>query len=156
MSTNKNQIQSLNNFITSYVDRLKAAAPKNTGALANSFAGQFNVGNGGYEIGIDSLSYAKFVDAGVNGTDVKRGSIFSFSNKMVPIASVQNFADSIGVSPYAIAKSIQRNGIKPSLFASNTVENELNNFGDDMAKAVWDDFYVDNKEPEQKNKLKNK
>jgi hypothetical protein len=156
MATNKNQTQSLNNFIGSYIDKLKATAPKNTGTLSNSFTGEFSVANGGFEVGIDAVAYAKFVDAGVNGTEVNRGSIFSFSNKMVPIASVQNIADSIGVSPYAIAKSIQRNGIKPSLFGTNTVETEVNNLGDDMAKATWDDFQTDNKEPDRKNKLKNK
>jgi hypothetical protein len=153
MATNKNQIQSLNSFITSYIDKLKAKAPQNTGTLANSFTGEFNVVNDGFDIGIDAMAYAKFVDAGVNGTEVDRGSIFSYVNRMVPIASVQNIADSVGVSPYAIAKSIQRNGIRPTLFATNTIENEVNNFGDDMAKAIWDDFNVDNKEPEKQNKL---
>ena len=132
---NKNQIQRLDDFLTGYVNYLKQKVPNKTGALSNSIEFGIEQTTNTYNIGIYALSYAKFNDAGVNGTEVNRGSIFSFADKMPPISAFES-----AESPWAVAKSIQKKGFSPSLFISDTVEEKINQLGNEVMEGLWEDF----------------
>jgi hypothetical protein len=142
-----NQHQTLQRFAIDYTQYLKDIAPKNTGNLADSLQFDVELTPDDPQVSIDGANYAKYLDMGVNGTEVNHNSIFSFGGKMPPIASVEDYANSIGASPWAIAKTIQKKGITPTMFISNEVENKIDRLADDYIDAVWQDFKQDNKNP---------
>jgi hypothetical protein len=94
-----------------------------------------------YSIGIEAKDYMSYVDAGVNGWAVNRGSVFSFKDKRVPKSMLKNIKDylaregksarnvKVGVSAREnkgvdaltkeakqVAFMIKRQGIKPKHF----------------------------------------
>ena len=135
MNNNKNQIQRLDTYLTEYVNFLKQTAPNKTGKLSESF--EFTIGQtpDRFDIGIYGMSYAKFMDAGVNGTLTDRGSQFSFKDKMPPISAFPQ-----ATNPWAVAKSIQAKGIAGTRFISNTVDEKVNELADELIKGIWEDF----------------
>jgi tRNA uridine 5-carbamoylmethylation protein Kti12 len=112
-----NLSQTLQQFANELVQELKQNAPKNTGALSNSIKTIVTDDS----LTIEMAGYADFVNKGINGKENNRGSIYSFRNKKPPISSISSYAKSIGANPYALQKSIYKNGIKPSLFIDNTI-----------------------------------
>ena len=112
-----NLSQTLQQFANELVQELKQNAPKNTGALSNSIKTIVTDDS----LTIEMAGYADFVNKGINGKENNRGSIYSFKNKKPPISSISSYAKSIGANPYALQKSIYKNGIKPSLFIDNTI-----------------------------------
>jgi tRNA uridine 5-carbamoylmethylation protein Kti12 len=112
-----NLSQTLQQFANELVQELKQNAPKNTGALSNSIKTIVTDDS----LSIEMAGYADFVNKGINGKENNRGSIYSFRNKKPPISSISSYAKSIGANPYALQKSIYKNGIKPSLFIDNTI-----------------------------------
>ena len=132
---NKNQIIRLDDYLTEYVNYLKQKVPNKTGALSNSFEFGIEQTTNTYNIGIYALHYAKFNDAGVNGTEIDRGSIFSFADKMPPISSFES-AD----NPWAVAKSIQKKGFSPSLFMSESFEDKVDGLATELMEGIWEDF----------------
>lgn len=140
--------KNIEQYINNYIDKLKQNTPENTGALKNSYKAVFNIESGNIEIGIDALDYATFQDMGVNGTETSYGSPYSFKRKPSPFA-LENFASSIGASPFALSNSIFKKGIRPKLFATDTIDKELPNLGDAIIDGMWEDFYETNKEPKQ-------
>ena len=74
--------------------------------------------------------YATFVDKGVSGTETKYDTPYSYTDKMPPPSSLDKWTVRKGIAPrddkgrfmprktlqFLIARSIFKNGIKPSLF----------------------------------------
>lgn len=148
MKQNK-QLSVLDKFIINITGDLSNRTPKNTGALANSYEGNFEASQSGFEIGIDGLSYGAFLDKGVNGKDVSYGSEYTF--KGYPnIGALQGYADAKGINVYALANSLYHNGIKPRGFISDNIDEDSNTLGNSMVEALWEDFYDDNKQPDKK------
>lgn len=78
------------------------------------------------EIQFKMTEYGKFIDEGVNGTSNSVGSQFSFQGKWKGTAeAIKPWADSKGINPYAVAKSIQKEGIKPRRFFNSVIESRL-------------------------------
>jgi hypothetical protein len=78
------------------------------------------------EIEFKMTEYGKFIDEGVNGTSTSVGSQFSFRGKWKGTAeAIKPWADSKGINPYAVAKSIQKEGIKPRRFFNSVIESRL-------------------------------
>jgi hypothetical protein len=144
--TNINRSTSIQNFINEYIQLLRDTAPANTGALADSFEATIENTPQSDSIFIDGLNYAMFQNFGVNGTEVNYNSPFTF-NKLPKVEIFQGIANQLGISPWAIAKSIFKKGIAPTLFISNEIDNKVELFADDYTEATWDDFYEDNKNP---------
>jgi hypothetical protein len=142
-----NQNKTLQRFAIDYLQYLKDTAPKKTGNLADSLQFDVELTPDDPQVSIDGFEYAKYMDQGVNGTENNFGSIFSFGDKMPPIASVQDYANSIGANPYALAKSIQKKGIEPTMFITQEIENKTERLADDYIEAVWQDFEFDNRRP---------
>ena len=140
--------KNIEQFINNYIDKMKQNVPENTGALKNSLESNISIDDNGINIGIDALDYAKFQDLGVNGTETSYGSPYSFKRKPSPFA-LENFAKSIGASPFALSNSIFKKGIRPKLFATDTIDKELPNLGDAVINGMWEDFYETNKETKQ-------
>lgn len=86
------------------------------------------------EINFDMAKpYGKFIDEGVNGTSVSVGSEFSFRGKWKGTAlAIKPWADAKGLNPYAVARKIQRDGIKPRRFFGSVIESRL----PDLAKKL--------------------
>lgn len=90
-------------------NRLKSLVPVSTGRLKNSISYRVNKN----ELEIVAEDYFKYLDKGVNGTEVNYGSLYSFRTKMPP-TSVPTLSDK-----FAIATSIFKKGIKPHNFTKN-------------------------------------
>jgi hypothetical protein len=145
MQKKDNQLTTIGNFVNSLVSFLGDNTPKNTGALANSYKGEFTI-NG---IEIYGLDYFKFIESGVNGTEQTWGSPYSFSNKMIPISTIQGYADARGINVYALQKSIFKKGIRPKDIITSSIDSKLDNFGDDLIEAIWDDFAEEEKKKDK-------
>jgi hypothetical protein len=144
----QNRLTSIQTFVNTFVNDLKERAPRNTGDLQNSIVGNIeNVGEN-LEIQIDAANYATFQNFGVNGSENDYGSPYSF-RRLPNIGAFEGIANQLGTSPWAIAKSVFRKGIRPTFFATNNLDNTLQRFGDDYAEATWEDFYEDNKDEKQ-------
>ena len=95
--------------------------------------------------------YGVFQDKGVSGTEKKYNTKFSYKNKMPPIKPLADWAKfrrirlrnekgqfakgnykTIG---YFIARSIQKKGIKPSLFFTKPFERAFKNLPEDLIEA---------------------
>lgn len=143
-----NQIKVLGRFIQTITGELGNRVPKFTGNLSNSFDGSFDINADGFTIGVDGLGYGAFLDKGVNGSEISYGSPYTF--KGYPnIGAITPYADAIGVSPYALANSIYRKGIKPRGFISDYIDDDTTKLGDNIIEALWEDFYDDNKTPDK-------
>ena len=139
------QIQTLFKYAQEIEDSLKAKAPNFTGDLRNSI--KFEVNNDATGFSIFMNDYGKFVDEGVNGTEVSRGSSFSFGTKRPPIASVSSFAKSIGANPDALATSIWKKGIRPTHFIQESIDSVIvDRLADELAESFWEDYYKENNE----------
>lgn len=145
MWSKENQLTTISNFTDKLVKYLKDAAPTNTGALSKSIDGQYT------EKGLDisALDYFKFVENGVNGTEKSWGSPYSFTNKMIPISSIKGYADSRGINPYALQKSIFKSGIKPHNMITTKLNPMLDTFATDVAESIWDDFENNEKQKDK-------
>jgi hypothetical protein len=109
-----------------------------SGGLKQSIAPRTRVFVGGMVVEIEAADYAKFIDKGVDGLEVKHGSPYSFKT---PYAG-RKMADEIrqwipakgAMLPegfrsyesfsYAIATSVKKKGIKPTPFISDTFNDE--------------------------------
>tara|TARA_R110002153_G_scaffold30395_1_gene93193 strand:- start:131 stop:664 length:534 start_codon:yes stop_codon:yes gene_type:complete len=110
------------------------------------------------EFSIDMASYATFVDKGVSGTRKKYNTPYAYSGrfKMIPPSKLDKWIIKKGIAPrdkdgkfmtrkslqYAIATSVYRNGLKPSLFFTKPFEKYFKN----IPTEIIDSFGLDVKE----------
>lgn len=130
-------------YLNEIEDSIKNDAPVNTGALKESITANLEQTTNGFTIGISMLDYGPFLDQGVNGTEVDRGSQFSFKN--MPPSSVFSSYASTANGQFAIAKSVMKNGIAPRNFIEPNLDPLLDNIADFSAEDLWDYFYQQNK-----------
>lgn len=126
-------------FIDRYVNKVKSRTPVFTGALKDSISGVYKFNNDNINIVISSLEYGVYQDQGVNGTEKNWGSPFTF-NKVPNISSFNGLANSLGISPWSIALSVFRNGIKPTYFITKDLDNEIDELGDDYIEVIWNEL----------------
>jgi hypothetical protein len=135
-----NQIKTINQFLNSLVSYLKENTPKKSGALVNSYKGDADI-NG---VQVYALDYFKFIEEGVNGTEKSWGSPYSFTNKIPPASSFSGYEN-----PYAVARSVFRNGIKPKDIITSKFDSTVDKFGDDLIESIWDDFAEEEKKKDK-------
>ena len=118
----------------------------------------FNVKEGRVVFG-SPLPYAKFIHWGVNGTKVKRGAPYSYTNKMPPADAILKWMkvkpvrlrDSKGrfikqtpeameARAWGIARAIKSRGIQGLFYYDSAVKSQVPKFQSKIGKAVVDDL----------------
>jgi len=120
--------------------------------LYNSLKGESKLFKNSFGVYFSMEDYGHYQDKGVNGVGpatkdkngnlktVVRNGAYSYTNKMPPIKALDKWIVRKGIAPrnkkgqlisrtslkYAIANSIYRNGIKPSLFFTKPFERAFN------------------------------
>lgn len=141
-----NEWKSVQSFIKAYEDELRSRTPKFSGNLSDSIKGTLITNSNNLSIDFEAADYFNYIDKGVNGTENSFGSPFSFGKKMPPPSSLSKYAGALGVSPFVLAKSIQKKGIKPrNIIDESNLEGALSRLGDDIIEDIWDLFYKNNK-----------
>jgi len=126
------------------------AANKGGGALENSIKGT-PVSESGSSLMFQILmeDYATFVDKGVSGTKTKYDTPYSYTDKMPPPSALDKWTVRKGIAPrddkgrfmprktlqFLIARSIYRDGIKPSLFYTEPYHKYLKNISKRLEKS---------------------
>lgn len=88
--------------------------------------------------------YGKFVDQGVNGTQVTRGSKFNFRQTSIKGVAyhIKPWATSKGIqNPWGVATNIVKKGIKPRPFFDSVIQSRINILGEAITQGMAD--YMD-------------
>lgn len=93
----------------------------------------------GTDIRFNMADYGSFIDEGVSGTVVKRDTPFSFRGRYKGTAFyIKDWALSKGLNQWAVAKSIQKKGIKPRPFFTSVIESRIPELEPLIAQATED------------------
>jgi len=135
------------------VEKLRLAAPDNSGFLAQSISAlPLRKEGSKWIIEIEWEEYGTYQDEGVKGAKStypeSAGSRFSYTNKMPPTnvstiggQSLRQYAESKGISPFAVAKSIFNKGLKATGWATTTIESrEVQDLVDDIATLIVNQY----------------
>ena len=107
-----------------------------SGKLSNSIKGEVKEMPNSIGVYFEMEPYGNFQDKGVSGTQRKFDTPYSYKSKMPPPSAFDKWIIKKGIAPrstsgkfqsrkglqFAIAKSVFRNGIKPSLFFTKPFE----------------------------------
>jgi hypothetical protein len=126
-------------WIQTYLQKLKSRVPKNTGALNKSISGEVNQEQGGISLEFKALEYFAYQDEGVNGTQINRGSQFSYKDKQPPTSAFRAYSNTLG-GQFAIARSIREKGIPAKGFFKDEADNDLKDLPTAILEDVWDTF----------------
>ena len=132
-------IRHTNKWLQTYLQKLKIRVPRNTGSLSKSIKGEIKATPDMVEMEFVALDYFTYQDEGVNGTQVNRGSQFSYRDKMPPTSAFKSYSNSLG-GQFAIAKSIQQKGIAPKRFFKEELENDMKDLPTAILSDIWDSF----------------
>jgi hypothetical protein len=130
---------------------------KSSGRLFNSIDGELEVyKTNNFWLSFTLGDYGEFVDKGVSGTRKKYKTPFSYTTKMPPPSKLDKWIVRKGMGKdekgrfvsrkslqFLIARSIFRNGLKPSLFFTKPFNKEFKKVSDDIVEAFGleiDDF----------------
>ncbi len=139
----------------SNLSKMRKNSSKN---LYNSLKGKVEIKKDDYQVIFEMLNYGAFQDEGVSGKNKKYNTRFSYKSKMPPASKLYKWIVRKGIAPrdkqgkfisrkslqFLIARSIFKNGIKPSLFFTKPYNDGLkrlpaevqNAYGDDVEKYV--------------------
>ena len=104
--------------------------------LYNSLKGEYKLMANSFSMYFSMEDYGTFQDKGVNGKKKQYGAPYSYTTKMPPPSKLDKWIVRKGIAPkdkqgkfisrkslqFLIARSIYRNGIKPSLFFTKPFE----------------------------------
>lgn len=140
----KNYYKTLEKYASLLEETLKSEAPSFSGSLANSITGKIEFDAAGTaNVGIYMAEHGDYINEGVNGTILNRGSRFSYKDKMPPISALQAWANAKGINPWALRYSIYTKGIKRNPFIERSFsDGTLDKMANDIAESIWTDFYV--------------
>jgi hypothetical protein len=130
----------------SNLSRLGKNSSKN---LYNSIDGEVEAYPNSISLLFTMEEYGFFQDQGVSGTDKKYKTPFSYTNKMPPPKALDKWIVRKGIAPrdkngkfisrkslqFLIARSIFKNGIKPSLFFTKPFESAIKRMPEEITKA---------------------
>lgn len=154
-------LEAFKNFVIQQSrSRLTKAGKKATGDLYNQLEGQVKEMQNSILVKFDMPYYGKFQDKGVSGTKQKYNTPFSYGSKMPPIKALADWAklknirlrDSKGkytkgnynTIGFLFARSIQKKGIKPSLFFTKPFEQGFEKLPKELIEAFGldiEDFF---------------
>ena len=140
----KNYYKSLEKYASLLETTLRDNAPSFSGDLIDSISSNIEFDESGTaNISISMARYGDFINEGVNGTLLNRGSRFSYRDKMPPVSALKSWANAKGINPWALRYSIYTKGIKKNPFIERSFDDGiLNNMADEIAEDIWTDFYV--------------
>jgi hypothetical protein len=115
---------------------LKKMGKDTSGKLSSSIKGEVKQMPNSIGVYFEMEPYGNFQDKGVSGTQRKFDTPYSYKSKMPPPSAFDKWIVKKGIAPrstsgkfqsrkglqFAIAKSVFRNGIKPSLFFTKPFE----------------------------------
>jgi hypothetical protein len=140
----KNYYKTLEKYAALVEESLKEQAPSFSGSLRDSIKSEIEFNEAGTaNVSVYMADYGNYINEGVNGTLLSRGSRFSYKDKMPPISALQGWAKAKGINPWALRYSIYTKGIKKNPFVERSFEDgTLDRMATDIAESVWTDFYV--------------
>jgi hypothetical protein len=113
--------------------------------LYNSIQGRVKANPNSFELEFSMEDYGVFQDAGVSGTKKKYNTPYSYKSKMPPVKAFDKWLVRKGIAPrkngkftsrkslaFLIARSVYRNGIKPSLFFTKPFEAAYKNLPQEL------------------------
>ena len=117
--------------------------------LSDSLAYNISKSGSTTSLSFDMLDYGKFQDRGVSGTEKKYNTPYKYTNKMPPAKVFDKWTVRKGLAPrgkggrfekrkalnYAIARSIFKKGIKPSLFFTKPFAQAFKTLPDELVEA---------------------
>lgn len=121
---------------------------KDGGKLYDSIEGRVQANDNSFEMEFTMEDYGIFQDKGVSGKERKYNTEFSYKDKMPPPRAFDKWIVRKGIAPrkqgkfqsrkglqFAIAKSVFKNGIKPSLFFTKPFEQAYKQLPDNLIEA---------------------
>jgi hypothetical protein len=129
---------------------LKRQKKTSSGRLFRSIKGSpVKVTDNSLEFNINMADYGTFVDKGVSGTERKFKTPYSYKDKMPPMSALDNWIVRKGIAPrddkgrfikrkslqFLIARSIYKNGLKPTLFFTKPFRDNYKELPDILEKA---------------------
>lgn len=140
----------------------------NTKALSNGLGFVISKSNSGFIVEFTSKeNYAAFVDMGVNGTEVRHNAPFSFKSKFANIKAIEKYVrsnkiklrktfinksgqkvsqlipkneKSIKAAAFVMARSIARNGMKPTRFFTDAINEAYDKLPPKAEEAIVRDL----------------
>lgn len=117
--------------------------------LYNSIEGEVEAFPNSIQLLFTMNDYGFFQDKGVSGVNKKYNTPFSYTNKMPPPKALDKWIVRKGIAPrdkngkfisrkslqFLIARSIFKNGIKPSLFFTRPFENAIKRMPEEITRA---------------------
>ena len=117
--------------------------------LYNSLGYDISQSSGTTSMSFNMADYGKFQDKGVSGTEKKYNTPYSYTSKMPPVKAFDKWVVRKGLAPrgkggkftsregikFAIAKSIYKKGIRPSMFFTKPFEAAFKRLPDELVEA---------------------
>ena len=151
LTNTKESLEKFRKFVAQQSrSRLSKAKKNDSKGLYKKLDGVLKVSRNSLELSWD-LGYGNFQDKGVSGTEKKYDTPYSYKSKMPPIKPLADWAKRKGIKlrdekgkfkkggyktlGFLIARSIQRKGIKPSLFFTKPFEQGFKKLPDELLEA---------------------
>jgi len=117
--------------------------------LYNSLDYDISQSSGTTSMSFNMADYGKFQDRGVSGTEKKYNTPYSYKSKMPPVKAFDKWVVRKGLAPrgkggkfasregikFAIAKSIYKKGIRPSMFFTKPFEAAFERLPNELVEA---------------------
>jgi hypothetical protein len=151
LTNTKESLEKFRKFVAQQSrSRLSKARKNDSKGLYKKLDGVLTVSPNSFKLSWD-LGYGDFQDKGVSGTEKKYNTPYSYKSKMPPIKPLAEWAKRKGIKlrdekgkfkkggyktlGFLIARSIQRKGIKPSLFFTKPFEQGFKKLPDELLEA---------------------
>lgn len=151
---NKETSKALNTFAKYVIQQSRSNLTKGnknaSKALYNSLGYNLKVSENSFSLSLEMEDYGKFQDKGVSGTEVKYNTPYEYTNKKPPASAFSQWVIRKGLKgvrdksgrfvsrkglQFAIANSIFKKGIKPSMFFTKPFEKAFKSLPDEVIEA---------------------
>ena len=151
LTNTKESLEKFRRFVAQQSrSRLSKAKKNDSKGLYKKLGGVLKVSPNSFKLSWD-LGYGTFQDKGVSGTEKKYNTPYSYKSKMPPISPLADWAKRKGIRlrddkgkfqkgnyktiGFLIARSIQKKGLKPSLFFTKPFEQGFKKLPDELIEA---------------------
>jgi hypothetical protein len=151
LNNTKESLEKFRRFVAQQSrSRLSKAGKNDSKGLYKKLDGVLKVSPNSFQLSWD-LGYGEFIDKGVSGTKKKYNTPYSYKDKMPPIKPLADWAKRKAIRlrddkgrfqkgnyktiGFLIARSIQKKGLKPSLFFTKPFEQGFKKLPDELLEA---------------------